>query len=187
MRLSFSQTPRLVVLCDSAGMPLGTSGLLEAHQGTGILHKAFSIFIFRNRGSEVLLQQRSRHKRLFALRWANTCCSHAAADGEALGTAAERRLQEELGFSLPLRAAGEFVYRAKDPAHDFSEYEYDTVFVGYAVDVVTPHIDPDEIAAWRWTAIDELQRDLRQNTAAYAPWLVEALPFALASLLAARP
>lgn len=170
---------RRVVVCDRDGTPTGTAGVLEAHQGAGILHKAFSIFVFRNEGTEVLLQQRSRHKRLFALRWANTCCSHPSpADGLLADTAA-RRLREELGFSVPVREAGSFVYRATDPNGDLSEYEHDTVLIGEAGDDVWVKPDPAEIADWRWVAVADLQRDLRENAERYAPWLPEALRIAL--------
>ena len=69
---SSGKVDRVVVVCDRRGKPLRTAALLEVHEGAGILHKAFSVFVFRNGGSELLLQQRSHLKRLFPLRWANT-------------------------------------------------------------------------------------------------------------------
>lgn len=171
---------RSVVVCDDAGNPLRTAGVLEVHEGSGVLHKAFSILVFRNAGTEVLLQQRSADKRLFRLRWANTCCSHPAPSDEQLVASAQRRLHEEFGFSVALREAGAFVYRAADPDGDLSEYEYDTVLVGEAEHPITPRPDPSEIADWRWVAVDDLQRDLRDRADAYAPWLPQALRIALA-------
>ena len=96
------------------------------------MHKAFSVFIFRNAGADLLLQQRSRQKKLFPLRWANTCCSHPKPSDDAIAVAAERRLREELGFSVPVREAGAFVYHAADSHVDLCEYEHDTVLVGDA-------------------------------------------------------
>jgi isopentenyl-diphosphate delta-isomerase len=171
---------RRVVTCDHDGVPIGTAGVFRAHEGEGILHKAFSIFIFRNAGTELLLQRRSPHKRLFALRWANSCCSHPSPADTLLADSAERRLREELGFSVPLREAGSFVYRAKDPNTDSSEYEHDTVLVGNAAGIsIKPN--PAEIAEWRWAPVVDLQRDLRENAGRYAPWLAPALPIALAA------
>jgi isopentenyl-diphosphate delta-isomerase len=168
-----------VIVCNRDGAPIGAAGILEAHQGAGILHKAFSVFVFRSAGTEILLQQRSCHKKLFALRWANTCCSHPSPADELISERAERRLFEELGFSMPLREAGSFVYRAKDPNSDLSEYEHDTVLVGEAAADVAVNPDPVEIADWRWMSVADLHRDLRANGDRYAPWLPEALRIAL--------
>lgn len=172
---------RNVILCDRHGTPVGTADALQVHRGDGILHRAFSIFIFKNGGAEVLLQQRSRHKKLFALRWANTCCSHPVPAGGLLVEDAVCRLREELGFSVPVREAGSFVYRAKDPETGLSEYEHDTVLVGSAAGDVSVDPNPAEIADWRWTSVTDLERDLRENAGRYAPWLAEALPIALAA------
>ncbi len=139
---------RVVVVCDRHGNAVGSAGVLEVHQGRGVLHKAFSILVFRRAGSELLLQQRSHRKALFPMRWANTCCSHPAPD-DGLLSAATRRLQEEFGFSVALREAGSFVYRATDAASALTEYEHDTVLIGSAGDAIAPRPDPDEIAAWR--------------------------------------
>lgn len=170
---------RAVVVCDEEGTPVRTGTLLEVHRGEGVLHKAFSVFVFRNGGAEILIQQRSHGKALFPSRWANTCCSHPFPDDELLAAAA-RRLREELGFSVALREAGAFVYRAKDPDGEFSEYEHDTVVVGSTRSAISVQPDPTEIADWRWVSIAALQRDLRQHAEQYAPWLAEALRIALA-------
>jgi isopentenyl-diphosphate delta-isomerase len=156
--------------------------VLEVHQGAGTLHKAFSILVFRSAGKETLVQQRSRHKNLFPLLWANTCCSHPSPADGLLTEGAERRLREELGFSVPVREAGSFVYRAKDPNSELSEYEYDTVLIGEVTAHVSLSPDPAEIADWRWMSVAELQHDLRDNADRYAPWLAEALRIALGSL-----
>jgi isopentenyl-diphosphate delta-isomerase type 1 len=41
----------------------------------GLLHRAFSVFLFNERG-ELLLQQRAAAKITFPGAWTNTCCSH---------------------------------------------------------------------------------------------------------------
>ena len=169
-----------MVVCDRQGKAVGQADVLAVHQGAGTLHKAFSVLVFRHNGSEVLLQQRSRHKALFPLRWANTCCSHPAPDDRLL-SAAQRRLREEFGFSVSLREAGSFVYRARDTASDLTEYEHDTVLIGCAEDL-SLQPDPDEIADWRWVSVAELQRDLVAAADTYAPWLQDALRVALTRL-----
>lgn len=170
---------RAVIICDHDGNPVGTANVLDVHQGSGILHKAFSVFVFRSAGAELLLQQRSQHKRLFPLRWANTCCSHAAPSDAVLISAAGRRLQEEFGFSVGLREAGAFVYRAEDPLTQLTEYEHDTVLVGHANGALAPRPDPSEIAAWQWMPVAALQGALRDDADTYAPWLAPALRIAV--------
>ena len=41
----------------------------------GMLHRAFSVFLFNSRG-ELLLQQRADEKITFPGHFTNTCCSH---------------------------------------------------------------------------------------------------------------
>lgn len=73
----------------------------------GLLHRAFSVFIFRPSDGKLLLQQRAAEKITFPDMWTNTCCSHPLDDFEAekveenqLGVkvAASRKLEHELGI-----------------------------------------------------------------------------------------
>lgn len=170
---------RQVVLCDEHGTRLGTAFVSEVHDGGGILHKAFSVFVFRRDGGEVLLQRRSHRKNLFPLRWANTCCSHLAPSDRDVRRAAVRRLQEELGFSVALSEAGAFVYRAQDPTAPRSEYEHDTVLVGHLRRSISIRADPAEVVECNWVRTATLQRDLLEHPEEYAPWLPEALSLAV--------
>lgn len=74
----------------------------------GLLHRAFSIFLFNDK-NELLLQQRANEKITFANMWTNTCCSHPLAIPSELGfdlegaisgvkNAAQRKLLQELGI-----------------------------------------------------------------------------------------
>ena len=65
----------LVVLVDENNLQLGLMPKLEAHE-KGILHRAFSVFVFNDK-KELMLQQRAAHKYHSPLLWTNTCCSHA--------------------------------------------------------------------------------------------------------------
>lgn len=48
----------------------------------GLLHRAFSAFVFRPSDGKLLLQQRAAEKITFAGMWTNTCCSHPLDDFE---------------------------------------------------------------------------------------------------------
>jgi isopentenyl-diphosphate delta-isomerase len=71
----------------------------------GMLHRAFSVFLFNSRG-ELMLQQRSDEKITFPSVWTNTCCSHPLhvademEEREHIGVrrAAQRKLEHELGI-----------------------------------------------------------------------------------------
>ena len=71
----------------------------------GILHRAFSVFLFNSSG-KLLLQQRSPAKITFPSYFTNTCCSHPLylpeelEEEKQLGVrrAAQRKLFHELGI-----------------------------------------------------------------------------------------
>jgi len=42
----------------------------------GLLHRAFSVFLFRPSDGKLLLQKRADEKITFPSMWTNTCCSH---------------------------------------------------------------------------------------------------------------
>ncbi|MER2472719.1 isopentenyl-diphosphate Delta-isomerase [Photorhabdus laumondii] len=75
-----------------------------------MLHRAFSIFVFDNKGN-LLLQKRAATKYHSAGLWTNSCCGHPRF-GEALEAAANRRLGEEMGFDCPLKKVSSFIYHA---------------------------------------------------------------------------
>ena len=158
-----------LILVDERNAPAGVASWEEAHSlPAGKLHRAFSVYIFRNDGTEMLIQKRSG-KKLFAGLWANSCCSHPR-EGEEVAGVAERRLQEELGFTCPLTSLSTFVYQAPDPAGKGAENEHVTIFRGdLDADVmVTPN--PSEVAEWKWIGISELRSDMGKNPDLYAPW-----------------
>jgi len=72
---------------------------------TGLLHRAFSVFLFDS-SNRLLLQQRSDEKITFPGYWTNTCCSHPLNvedekdENNHLGVkrAARRKLYHELGI-----------------------------------------------------------------------------------------
>lgn len=72
----------------------------------GLLHRAFSMFIFDPTTGKLLLQRRAPEKITFPNMWTNTCCSHPLAvrselDGrEGAKRAAQRKLEHELGIPL---------------------------------------------------------------------------------------
>jgi isopentenyl-diphosphate Delta-isomerase len=63
-----------VVLVNENDEEVGVLEKMAAHQ-QGLLHRAFSVFVF-NADNELMLQQRALHKYHSGGLWTNTCCSH---------------------------------------------------------------------------------------------------------------
>lgn len=163
-------TEEQVVLVDKDNNTIGTAEKMHAHQ-LGLLHRAFSVFVFNQHG-ELLLQQRQQDKYHCGGLWTNTCCSHPRLH-ESVVAAGERRLQEEMGFCTDLQLLGTFTYRAKF-ANALIEHEYDHVLVGkYAGEKI--QCDPNEVQAYKWISLEDLTLDLQQNPHLYTPWLDLAL------------
>jgi isopentenyl-diphosphate delta-isomerase len=177
----------LLELVDENGVTVGTAEKLAAHQPPGQLHRAFSVFLFDERG-RLLLQQRALGKYHSPGVWSNTCCGHPY-PGEAPFAAAARRTFEELGVSPSLLAeAGTVRYNHPDPASGLVEQEYNHLFVGLVQ--AAPRPDPEEVAetvfvtpgelaerhaedtfsAWFMTVLDAARPAVRELTGASAGW-----------------
>ena len=163
-QVSFDDEP--LILVNTNDEILGHQDKASCHDGQGILHRAFSVFIFNAQG-EVLLQQRTKQKRLWPEIWANTCCSHPRKNEETL-KAALRRLQEEVGLNADLTFLYKFEYHASY-ADKGSEHELCSVFVGLSDD--SPQINNNEIADTRYIKAEELDALLQKNPEHYSPWL----------------
>lgn len=160
---------REVILTDALGNKTGLAEIVEAHMGEGKLHKAFSVYVFRNEGKEILIQKRSSGKMLFPLIWANTCCSHPFPE-EGAHEAGTRRLKEECGIECELEEAGTLLYRAEDPEGRGVEHEHVTLLVGNMEGDAQLKPDPEEIAEIKWISVDAVLSDMEKDPDAYAPW-----------------
>ncbi len=162
-----------VVLVDSQNHPIGLAEKLFAHQ-KNLLHRAFSVFIFRKgQQIELLLQQRALGKYHSPGLWTNTCCSHPRAQ-ESITAAGERRLSEELGMRADLRDLGWFHYNAHF-SNGLAENEIDHVLIGQVPADLNFQPNPDEIATIRWITIPALEAELAAHPENFTPWLKEAL------------
>jgi isopentenyl-diphosphate Delta-isomerase len=155
-----------LILVDEADREVGHLSKAKCHDGQGVLHRAFSLLIFNDEG-ELLLQQRSRQKRLWPMYWSNSCCSHPR-HAESMETAIHRRLYEELGLSCPLHFLFKFQYQAQFESAG-SEQELCSVFIGRSSDAAVK-VDPNEIHAWRWVRPESLQAELDGSADKFTPW-----------------
>jgi len=158
-----------VILVDENDNELGSMEKIEAHE-KAVLHRAFSIFIFNDKG-QMMLQQRALSKYHSPGLWTNTCCSHPR-PGETLEEATQRRIVEEMGFSCEMDEVLSFIYKAPFD-HGLTEHELDHVFIGKYKD--DPVINPDEVEAWKWVELSDLLRDVEENPDKYTVWFKIAL------------
>jgi isopentenyl-diphosphate Delta-isomerase len=156
----------LLILVNPADEPIGTLEKAACHDGAGILHRAFSLFVLNSAG-QLLLQQRHASKRLWPAYWANSCCSHPRA-GETMSQAVQRRAEEELGLRVEPRFLYKFEYQAR--YQDLgSEHELCWVYLAHSD--AEPQVNLTEVQDWRWMTAEELDQDLAVSPDQYTPWL----------------
>ena len=161
---------QFLILVDERDQSWGKLEKMEVHR-LGLLHRAFSVFIFNTRG-ELLLQQRAENKYHSGNLWSNTCCSHPQY-GEELKEAVDRRLWEEVGLKAETEFAFSFIYKIKF-SNGLTEHEFDHVFFGVTDDIPTP--DRREIKSLKFFKINELDKDLDQHPQNYTEWLKLCFP-----------
>ena len=195
-----------LILVNENDEQTGSCGKLEAHE-KALLHRAFSIFIFRrilvdepdgsrNWHTQLLVQKRAANKYHSAGLIANSCCSHPR-DGEGLEEATVRRLAEETGIRTadlegPLQEAGAFKYKAEFD-NGLTEYEFDHVFVGWLEGQSAfanvkagddwPGRNPEEAQEMTFVELDNVRRDALLNPSDYAAWFTPALLIAMDTVL----
>ena len=163
--------------------PLGSISKIEAHQGAGAFHRAFSVLLFNTKG-EMLLQQRSGEKVTFPHVWANACCSHPLYSPEELDEAnamgvkraALRKLEQELGIDPSTVSTDDMTFMTKmryaaRMNQEWIEREVDHILVMCAD--VELAVNPNEVADVMWVNRETLEAMLvedRPPEQAVAPW-----------------
>ncbi|XP_005089882.1 isopentenyl-diphosphate Delta-isomerase 1 isoform X2 [Aplysia californica] len=162
------------ILVDENDKNIGSASKKVCHLleniNKGMLHRAFSVFLFNSKG-ELLLQQRAEAKITFPDHFTNTCCSHPlnfAAEldeSAAIGVrrAAQRKLKHELGIEPQQVPLDEFsyltriLYKAENVPKDdkWGEHEIDYIlFIKRDVDVVA---NPNEVKSYKYVSKQELK------------------------------
>ena len=160
-----------VILVDENDNQVGLMPKLEAHE-KGLLHRAFSIFIFNSK-YELLLQKRASSKYHSGGLWTNTCCSHPR-EGEDILDAANRRLDEEMGIKTSLRKVYDFIYKA-ELDNQLTEHEFDHVF--YGVFDNDPILNKNEAEDFKWVDMETLNNDIIKNEDNYTVWFKIAFEY----------
>ncbi|GJJ13800.1 hypothetical protein Clacol_008057 [Clathrus columnatus] len=135
----------------------------------GLLHRAFSAFVFRPSDGKLLLQQRASEKITFPDMWTNTCCSHPLddfaeekieEDQRGVKIAASRKLEHELGIPKSQTPIDQFQYLTRihylAPSNGmWGEHEVDYILFLTADVTVKPNLN--EIRDYKYVSKEELQ------------------------------
>ena len=175
------------IVLDDNDVPIGSASKKVCHLmeniNKGLLHRAFSCFVFDS-NNRLLLQQRATEKITFPDMWTNTCCSHPlGVPGETGATleaavagvkrAAQRKLDHELGIKaeqVPLEKF-DFLTRIHYLAPSdgkWGEHEIDYIlFIQADVDL---NINPNEVKDAKYVSMDELKEMFKDHTVKHTPW-----------------
>lgn len=177
-----------ILLVDQNDSVIGTGEKMSVHR-SGILHRAFSIFIFSADCRKVLIQQRANSKYHSGGLWSNTCCSHPY-ESENFLDALHNRLAEELGITV---YANEISHSINDCQHKFvlagkyqyyhhfgelAENEIDYVFTYYIDKLIQPNLNPAEVKDYKWIDIPELLHWITANPQDFSVWFIPTFKIA---------
>jgi len=149
--------------------------------GSLILHRAFSVFLF-NSQNELLLQKRSPQKITFPGCVTNTCCSHPLheivaerEETDILGVrrAAGRRLNYELGIPLEQTSPEKFQYLTRIHYHDLGDGQWGEHEIDYILFLrgdVALDVNTDEVSEVQYISRDKLDNFLKNQHAPVTPW-----------------
>jgi len=175
------------IVLDEDDKPIGSASKKICHLmkniDKGLLHRAFSVFLFDSDG-RLLLQQRADEKITFPGMWTNTCCSHplgipgeTGADLEAatqgVRRAAQRKLDQELGIPAKQVPTDKFDFLTrihyKAPSNGpWGEHEIDYIlFIQAAVDL---NVNPNEAKDVRYVTPNELREMFKNDKLSFTPW-----------------
>ena len=142
-------------------------GLMEKQQAhiNGLLHRAFSVFLFNSNG-EMLLQKRASGKYHSPLKWTNAVCSHPRSE-ETYLEGAKRRVKEELGIDVELSEKFNFIYKA-DVGNGLWEHELDHVFTGTFEGEF--YLNKDEVEEVRYIYLENLNKEISESPDHFTEW-----------------
>jgi isopentenyl-diphosphate delta-isomerase len=168
-RLCYIIMEIMIPLVDEQGTVQGFAEKMEVHR-KGLLHLAFSVLIFNEEG-EMLIHKRADEKYHSAGLWTNACCGHPYPQ-ESLIQAAERRLEEEMGFRCELSPAFQFSYQTL-LENGLIENEVDQVFVGTFNGSISP--DPAEVSEYKWIPVNTLLEQVKGEPQRFTFWFKKIL------------
>jgi len=165
-----------IVLLDDTYNEIGTAPKLASHHDHTPLHKAFSCYVFNDKG-EFLVTQRALSKKVWPEVWTNSVCGHPA-PGESYQDAIARRAQYELGMRIKdVQVVLPRYHYTTPPFNGIIENEFCPVHVARLVSGPEPNVE--EVEAIKWLAWDDYVNELLTNPDLYSYWAKDQLPHLL--------
>ncbi|CAH6722396.1 isopentenyl-diphosphate Delta-isomerase [[Candida] jaroonii] len=185
----------LCIVLDYDDKPIGAGTKKLCHLmdniNQGLLHRAFSVFLFNDEG-KLLLQQRADEKITFPSMWTNTCCSHPLSVKSELGpndvfklenaiegakVAAQRKLEHELGIPTDQVIIEDFNFLTRihyksasgDEASKWGEHEIDYILILKASNVDI-NANLNEVKDYKYVTQDELKEMFTKEDLVFTPW-----------------
>ncbi len=158
-----------LILVNQEGIQIGYEDKIKTHR-EGLLHRAYSVFLFNNKG-EMLLQKRAECKYHSPLLWANSCCSHPDFDCQDILESASRSLKRELGIEYDkknLNIFSSMVYKVY-LGSGMTENEYVYFISGKIDDSTNIKPNDNEVEKIAWMSIEMLRKEV--NSPVYAKWI----------------
>lgn len=191
----------LCIVLDYNDTPIGAGTKKLCHImdniNKGLLHRAFSVFLF-NEDGKLLLQQRADEKITFPNMWTNTCCSHPLCVSSELGlltsgsddinglstavagakVAARRKLFHELGIPETDCPFEDFEFLTRihyksasgDETSKWGEHEIDYILILKTKNDITVDANYNEVRDYKFVGADELREMFKDNTLVFTPW-----------------
>lgn len=181
------------IVLDYNDTPIGSGTKKLCHLmeniNKGLLHRAFSVFLFDS-DDKLLLQQRATEKITFADMWTNTCCSHPLCVESEMGgdkgsitkldnaihgakVAAQRKLFHELGIEANEVPIKDFKFLTRihymSPSNGaWGEHEIDYILIIRANAKV--NANPNEVRDYKYVSKDELKSMFENPDLVFTPW-----------------
>lgn len=192
----------LCIVLDYNDTPVGAGTKKVCHImdniNEGLLHRAFSVFLF-NKDNKLLLQQRADEKITFPGMWTNTCCSHPLCVSSELGlmpaagrsdindldtaiegakVAAQRKLEHELGIPLEQSPVEKFQFLTRihyksasgGESSKWGEHEIDYILIIRTDNDISINPNDNEIKDHRYVSQEELKEMFKDQSLVFTPW-----------------
>ncbi|RSH83378.1 isopentenyl-diphosphate delta-isomerase idi1 [Apiotrichum porosum] len=173
------------ILVDDTDKAYGEGSKKKCHLMTnineGLLHRAFSVFLFRPSDGRLLLQKRADEKITFPTMWTNTCCSHPLyikselieENQQGVKNAAIRKLPQELGIPESQLKPEDFHFLTRihylAPSDGmWGEHEID--YILFATLDVDLDLNPNEVSDATYVSRDELAAMFADPKQSFTPW-----------------